>query len=143
MFPDLDDIVATDCSSLVKVVCTNNPLNPINLQTSAFANCSALTRVIGHYNLKGADIFKGCSNLILNDEDLYLSQGTNQFLVDEGLLQATNISIDPTISSLMSCFESCSSLTYDDFKLVFPKIGTNITSIEALFKGCIKIDGAI
>ena len=143
MFPDLDDIVATDCSNLVKVVCTNNPLNPINLQTSAFANCSALTRVIGHYNLKGADIFKGCSNLILNDEDLYLSQGTNQFLVDEGLLQATNISIDPTISSLMSCFESCSSLTYDDFKLVFPKIGTNITSIEALFKGCIKIDGAI
>ena len=63
MFPDLDNISAMNCSNLVKVVCTNDPLNPINLQTDAFTNCSALTRVIGHYNLKGTTIFKGCSNL--------------------------------------------------------------------------------
>ena len=147
MFPNLDNIYAENCLNLVKVECVNSQNNPIDLQGSSFNGCSNLEQISGHFNLKGTGIFKNCSKLRLNDDRIYLSQGSSQFLVDEiidtELLKVTNISISSQISSLYSCFEGCSNLRYGDFRLIMLKIGTNITSIEAMFKGCRKIDGAI
>lgn len=143
MFPNLDNIIASNCNQLIKVVCTNNELNPIDLESYAFSECSLLQRVIGHYNIRGTNIFKGCSNLILNEEQLYISQGTNAFLQHTDTLQATNISFSPVINTLISTFENCINLSYNDFKLIMPKIGSNVTSLEATFKGCAKVDGDI
>ena len=132
-FPDLDDIVAMDCKELVKVKCLNNVLNPINLNSSSFYGCSNLTRVIGNYNIKGTEVFKGCSKLIINTPEIYQTFVGDAFITDPN---GTNLSIDLSISSLYGSFENCSSITADDFKYIMSKIGSNITSLETTFKNC-------
>ena len=138
-FPNLQGIIANDCKQLTVVKCTNDPNNPIELDSRAFANCNSLTRVYGHFKLKGIETFKGCSQLVFNEQDAY-SSGTVDFI---NLNTATNITIDDTNQSLLSTFEGCSNFTYDDFNYLKIRIGQQVTSIEAMFKGCSGITGAL
>ena len=137
-FPNLDDIHAESCKNLIKVECKNDNTNPINLLSSAFKDCINLTRVIGHYNLTGQETFKGCSKLIINDQPIYDKYGVNTFLND---VDVTNISIEST--NLTGCFESCSSIGYDDFRFLMLRLTNNVTTIERMFKGCLEVSGAL
>lgn len=138
-FPDLDNIIASDCKQLVKVKCKNDPTNPIDLGISSFYGCNALTTAIGHYRICGNEVFRGCSALVLNDAAAYEKYSTD-FLVGENY---TNISFSPTVTSLISCFENCSKLTYDDLKYLIIRLPSSVTSIEGLFKSCSGINGNI
>ena len=146
-FDELNSIIITDCENITKVSCKNNPAKPVNLYSHSFSGCLNLKRVTGNYNISGINVFKNCRQLIINDPRTYSNQGVSNFLTDfmigEELIQATNIKFDNLSSNLFGTFESCVSLTYDDFKLLMPKIGDNITSMEAMFKGCFNINGAI
>ena len=139
-FPDLDNIQASSCTKLVKVKCLNNQANPINLQSSSFFGCNALTTLQGHYALNGSEVFKGCSALKLNEVGTYDSNGFNVFLPGTDVC---NISIIPTLSSLIGCFESCVSLSYGDFRYVMMRLTSTITSLESTFKGCTGVGGEI
>ena len=139
-FADLDNIVASDCKKLTKVVCSNNEINPINLSSGAFFGCTSLQRVIGHFNITGAEVFKGCSLLALNDQSIYSSYTPNQFLPGSIV---TNISFDSSATNLLSTFEGCSTFTFDDFERLIIRIGSTVTSIEGMFKGCSNINNTI
>lgn len=135
-FPNLDYINANTCTKLTKVACTNNPNNPINLYNSAFYGCNTLATMYGHFNICGSGVFRGCSSLKINE--VYSS--TSSFQLGNS---AMNISFSNELTNLISCFEGCSSLTYDDFKYIMPRLSSTVTSLEAFFKGCSGINGAI
>lgn len=137
-FPNLDNIHAESCKNLIKVECKNDSTNPINLLSSSFKDCINLTRVVGHYNIMGQEVFKGCSKLILNEQPTYDKYGVNTFLND---VDVTNISIEST--NLTGCFESCSSIGYDDFRFLMLRLTNNVTTIERMFKGCLEVSGAL
>ena len=136
-FPYLDNIMANGCKKLTKVVCKNDLANPINLNNYSFYGCNALTRVVGHYNICGIEVFKGCSKFILNDQEVYNTVETDADLTIEG---STNISFNQSISNLLGCFNGCSSLTSEDFKRLMIRIPNSVTSLEATFKGCYAIN---
>ena len=138
-FPNLDNLKAVDAKQLVRVKCTNDLDNPINLKPSSFLNCSALERIEGNFNLLGAEVFRKCSNLVLNTEEIYASNGTS-FIPGEGV---TNISIDASVTSLFSCFEGCVKLNGGDFNYLMVRLTNTVTSIEGMFKGCVGINTAI
>lgn len=149
-FKDLDNIAARNCTNITKVVCYNDQTgaNPINLNTDAFNGCTSLTRVIGYYNICGQSVFKECGNLILNPTEVYANGNSQTFIkyADNPTLSSnsiTNIKFDSSTISLLSCFEGCSSLSYNDFKFIMTKIGSSVTSIEAMFKGCRGINNVI
>lgn len=139
-FPNLDNILASGCSNLNKVVCTNNENNPINLTSNSFLNCSNLTTLFGHFNILGSNVFRGCSNLKLNDELIYDTYGTSDFIEGNNVC---NLMFGNSNNTLLGTFDSCSNLSYNDFKYIMVRIGPNITSLEGTFKECSKINGSI
>ena len=139
-FPDLDNISASNCSQLVRVKCLNNPDNPISLQSSSFYGCSSLTSLQGHFLINGTEIFKGCSALRLNDASIYDANGFDVFLPGGGVC---NLTISPVLSSLLSEFESCNSLTYGDFRYIMLRLTPAVSSLESTFKNCSNINGEI
>ena len=139
-FPDLDNISASNCPQLVRIKCLNNPDNPISLQSSSFYGCSSLTTLHGHFLINGTEIFKGCSALRLNDASIYDANGFNVFLPGSGVC---NLTISPVLSSLLSEFESCNSLTYGDFRYIMLRLTPTISSLESTFKNCSNINGEI
>lgn len=139
-FPNLNDITANDCSRLNKVVCQNNPNNPIELQSNAFSNCTALTRIEGNFILQGSDIFRECPNFILNSKETYSNLGITDYFEGSGV---TNISFDPYLNTCIGMFEGCSSLSYDDFKYLMIRLTSRISSLERMFKGCSNINGEL
>lgn len=139
-FPDLDSILATDCSNLKIIKCKNDRTNPITLKGYSFSGVSTLERIYGHFELSGNDIFKDCGNFILNESNIYDRFGTNEFL--EGT-EVTNISFDEINNTYISAFEGCTSLSYNDFKYIMVRLKPNIVTLEKLFKGCSNITGAI
>ena len=138
-FPNLDSLIASDTKQLVKVVCTNDPNNPVNLDSGSFRNCSALTTIEGHFNILGSEVFKGCSNLVLNSESVYASNGTD-FITGPN---AANITFDNSVTSLFSCFEGCTKLNGGDFNYLIIRLTSVLTSIEAMFRGCSGINAPI
>lgn len=139
-FPNLDNIQASECKQLTKVVCVNNENNPINLFPGSFRNCSLLNTLYGNFNIMGSEVFRGCTALRLNSDAIYNVQGTSQFLTGNDVC---NLSIDSSASSLYALFEQCSNISYNDFKYIMPRLTSSITSIEAMFKECSSINGAI
>lgn len=139
-FAELHDIQASNCNSLIKIVCPNNKENPIELQNKAFENCSNLTTINGYFSLEGNEIFKSCSQLKLNSEDTYIKNGTNIFLEGENV---TNIKFGDASTSYRSMFESCNTLSYNDFKYIMVRLTDKVTSLEGMFKNCIGISGSI
>lgn len=91
--PDLNDIQAQS-SQIQSVYCTDNEDNPIELQSSAFKNCSQLQTLMGNFSLYGSSIFENCSSLdfdnLLNNKKLKLSFAA--------------------VSSFEKCFYGCSLL---------------------------------
>lgn len=139
-FPNLSNIMATDCKDLVKVTCTNNKDNPIELENRAFRGCSSLRRCIGHYIITNTEVFRACNSLILNEAETYTQFGTDSFLEGDNV---TNISFSSTLQSTFNCFEGDISISYDDFKYLMVRLTDSITSMEAMFKGCYGINGAL
>ena len=136
-FPNLENILATNCKKLTKVVCKNDQSNPIELNNYSFYGCDALKRVIGHYSICGIEVFRGCSNLILNDPEVYNTVETDVFLTANN---TTNISFKPTIENIMGCFNGCSNLSSEDFRRIMIRIPNSVTSIEATFKNCYNVN---
>lgn len=139
-FPDLEDIEAQGCKSLVEVRCKNDKNNPIELNAGAFKECSVLQRVKGHLALVGNETFRNCSSFKLNTDDLYTKNGTDVFLEDEN---ATNITFGSSLNDTYYTFENCSSLTYNDFKYIMVRLTSSLTSLEGMFKNCSGISGEI
>ena len=139
-FVNLDNIKATGCTELTKVVCANNEDNPIDLASSSFYGCTSLTRIIGHFRISGTEVFKGCSLLALNDQNIYSTYTSEQYLPGNNV---TNISFNPATTTLLGVFEGCSTLTFADFERLMRRIGSTVVSIEAMFKGCSGINNAI
>lgn len=128
-FPNLDNFYAYNCKNLVKVVCPNNPDNPIDLVNAAFKECTALTTLYGHFRVLGTEIFRNCSSLNFNNVNKYDGKGT--FLVGSDVL---NLSFDT--SSLYHTFDNCLLLNGDDFKYIMLRLTSKITSLEGCFKYC-------
>lgn len=139
-FPDLYDIQARNCKSLEIVKCPNNPENPIELQSSAFRDCSSLTELRGNFELQGTEVFRGCYQLALNSDEVYSKQGTDVFLTGEDV---TNIQFSSELLSAYYMFEGCHNLTYNDFKYLMVRLTSSLTSLEGTFKDCIGISGDI
>lgn len=139
-FKNLQGIKANRCESLVKVKCNNDRTNPIELGTSAFKDCSNLKRVLGHIELTGSEVFRGCPQFSMNPPDIYNIYGTDSFLEGE---DTTNISFAASLPSTYYCFESNMSLSYNDFKYLMVRLVPSITSLEGMFKGCSGINGDI
>lgn len=137
-FPDLSDINADSCQQLVEVKCCNNEDNPIELLDSAFRSCGALTRVKGNYCICGGEVFRGDYSLILNEESVYTTNGTDVFLEGEDV---TNIRFSEDLEEAYYTFESCYSLSYNDFKYIMVRLTSNLTSLEGMFKSCSGIRG--
>lgn len=137
-FPDLSDIKASQCKSLVEVRVKNNPDNPIELQTGAFMDCSSLTRIKGHVQILGQEVFRNCNQLYLNPDELYTKNGTDVFINDD---DATNVSFGDSLESFFYIFENCTSLSYNDFKYMMVRLPNSATSLEGMFKGCSGISG--
>lgn len=139
-FPDLENISALGCRSLVEVRCRNDKDNPIELGGSAFKECTSLVRVKGHLALLGNEVFKNCSSFYLNSNEVYTQYGTDVFLTGDNV---TNITFDSKLEDTYCMFESCSSLSYNDFKYLMVRLTPNLTSLEGMFKGCTNISGDI
>ena len=139
-FPDLENISALGCRSLVEVRCRNDKDNPIELSGSAFKECTSLVRVKGHLALLGNEVFRNCSSFYLNSNEVYTQYGTDVFLTGDNV---TNITFDSKLEDTYCMFESCSSLSYNDFKYLMVRLTPNLTSLEGMFKGCTNISGDI
>lgn len=139
-FPDLSNITASDCPRLTRVVCQNNPDNPIELQINAFSSCSALERIEGNFSLMGFEIFKGCSRFVINSPYTYQTYGTKSYYEGTGV---TNISLHSNLNTCEGMFEGCSNLSYNDFKYMMGKLTNKISSLERMFKGCYNINGEL
>ncbi len=139
-FPNLENIEATGCRSLVEVRCKNDQNNPIELNGAAFKECTSLTRIKGHLVLLGSEIFRNCSAFFLNTSDLYTQYGTDVFIPGDN---ATNITFGQDLTETYYMFESCSTLSYNDFKYLMVRLNSSITSLEGMFKNCIGISGDI
>lgn len=139
-FPDLENISALSCRSLVEVRCRNDKDNPIELNSSAFRECTSLVRVKGHLALLGNEVFRNCSSFYLNSNEVYTQYGTDVFLTGDNV---TNITFDSKLEDTYCMFESCSSLSYNDFKYLMVRLTPNLTSLEGMFKGCTNISGDI
>lgn len=136
-FKDLDSIITNENKELVRIKVANNPDNPIDLPSRAFYNCTNLEKIEGNFRITGVETFKGCALLELNDFETYSFYGTS-FIDKE---DSANISFHPTLVSLQGTFENCSKISYDDFKYLKIRIGSAVTSIETMFKGCNGISG--
>lgn len=139
-FPGLENISALGCRSLVEVRCRNDKDNPIELSGSAFKECTSLVRVKGHLALLGNEVFRNCSSFYLNSNEVYTQYGTDVFLTGDNV---TNITFDSKLEDTYCMFESCSSLSYNDFKYLMVRLTPNLTSLEGMFKGCTNISGDI
>lgn len=130
-FPNLKNIKALNCSSLVNVKCAVNPENPIELQTSSFRGCTSLTNLEGYFCIQGEEVFRSCNMLTLNreEQDNEINEGQTSLIFD------TN--------SVYHLFEDCNALTYADFKYVMLQLNDKIENMEAVFKNCGNISGAI
>ena len=98
---------------MVEVRCKNDQNNPIELNGAAFKECTSLTRIKGHLVLLGSEIFRNCSAFFLNTSDLYTQYGTDVFIPGDN---ATNITFGQDLTETYYMFESCSTLSYNDFK---------------------------
>lgn len=139
-FPDLQNIKANNCTQLVEVRCKNDKSNPIELLQSSFKDCSSLKRVKGNFSLQGPEIFRNCQALLLNEDSVYSLYGTDTFLEGDDV---TNVEFGSNLISAQYMFESCSTLSYNDFKYLMVRLNQNITSLEGLFKNCTGISGDI
>lgn len=137
-FADLDYIRAQNNTSLREIKCQNNLNNPINLDNQSFMNCTSLEKINGHFNIIGVEVFKNCGAFKLNEEEVYTDILPTQFLVGANV---ANLSI--TAGSLRNCFESCSRLSFNDFKRIVAKFNSSLISIEGIFKNCGSITGEI
>lgn len=139
-FPDLENISALNCRSLVEVRCKNDKDNPIELNGSAFRECTSLVRVRGHLALLGSEVFRNCSSFYLNSNDVYTQYGTDVFLTGDDV---TNITFSSDLTETYCMFEGCSALSYNDFKYIMVRLTSTLTSLEGMFKGCTGISGDI
>lgn len=139
-FPDLENISALNCRSLVEVRCKNDKDNPIELNGSAFRECTSLVRVKGHLALLGSEVFRNCSSFYLNSNDVYTQYGTDVFLTGDDV---TNITFSSDLTETYCMFEGCSALSYNDFKYIMVRLTSTLTSLEGMFKGCTGISGDI
>lgn len=137
-FPNINNIIASNNSSVTEIRCLNNPLKPILLPSQAFFNCSSLRRLIGNFEITGWEVFKNCGSFKLNEESVYAAALPNEYLLGDTV---TNMSINTY--TLRGVFDSCSTLSYNDFKRIVAKFNSTIISLEATFKGCSNITGEI
>lgn len=139
-FPNLENIEASGCRSLIEVRCKNDKDNPIELNGNAFKECTSLVRVKGHLALLGSEVFRNCSSFYLNSNDVYTQYGTDVFLTGDDV---TNITFGSDLTEAYCMFEGCSALSYNDFKYIMVRLTSTLTSLEGMFKGCIGISGDI
>lgn len=139
-FPNLENIEASGCRSLIEVRCKNDKDNPIELNGSAFKECTSLVRVKGHLALLGSEVFRNCSSFYLNSNDVYTQYGTDVFLTGDDV---TNITFGSDLTEAYCMFEGCSALSYNDFKYIMVRLTSTLTSLEGMFKGCAGISGDI
>jgi hypothetical protein len=94
-FQDLTHLNVQECSAVSKIVCANNPDNPIELQSNSLENCSNLSELYGNFIILGDKVFAGCSSLRLAlDKTKGFIEGPN----------ATNIQFAPNLASCYNLF---------------------------------------
>ena len=131
--PDMDHFYAYNNSALKVVRCTYNHDNPIELVQNSFYNCSSLQRIYGNFIITGNQIFKGCSQFTINDDATYKVMGVDDTAWTSS---GTNLTLDPSLTTALSMFEGCSSLTTNDFRYMLARLTKSLTTVERMFKDC-------
>lgn len=133
-FQDLTHLNVQECSAVSKIVCANNPDNPIELQSNSLENCSNLSELYGNFIILGDKVFAGCSSLRLAlDKTKGFIEGPN----------VTNIQFAPNLASCYNLFQGCNSIDIDCFEYIISKLPSTVTSLEGAFSGCSGISGNI
>ena len=133
----LSSINANNNYSITEVQCPNIESHKIVLGSSAFKGCSALTRIIGNFQLNGTQIFQGCSSLKLNSDYTGVAFTSDYISGD-----FCNISFNPDLSSYSEMF-SGSGISGQDFRYIMYKVQPNVTTLNKMFQGCAYINVAI
>lgn len=135
--PNLSNILAQSCRNLRSVRCTKDLSNLIELKSSAFKDCGALTTLTGYFDIQGESVFSNCGSLqfdeLLEQEELKLKFDyynlDNTFKGCAGLqnkvLDILN-SLDDQVSSMSHMFDGSGATL-------------NITTGTMPFRKCINV----
>ena len=136
----ITDVMMQENSAVKVLRCTYDKANPVELVENAFHNCSGLQRIYGNFIITGSQVFKGCSQLVLNSDDEYSVMGVD---TDAWTNTGANLKLDPSLTSALSMFEGDSLLSTNDFRYMIARLTKSLTTVERMFKDCRNISMAL